>query len=107
MTTVRPLVIPAAAIVLAGLAPGAQARTRASVNRVWVKTPGPALQTAAVGMVPDRVLPVQAMAPLPVVARTSPGEAAVPGGHHPVAAELTGAVATGRPAIPTARGPPD
>ena len=106
MTTVRPLVIPAAAIMLAGIAPGAQARTRASVNRVWVKTPGPALQTAAAGTVPDRVLPVRQATTLPVVARTSPVEIAVPGDHHPAAAELTGTAAAGRPAIATARGPP-
>ena len=106
MTSLRPMVIPAAAIFLAAITPSADARTRGPVTGVWVTTPGPALQTAAVGKVSDRVLPVQAMAPLPVVARTSPGESAVPGGHHPVAAELTGAAATGRPAIPTARGPP-
>jgi hypothetical protein len=106
MTSLRPMVIPAAAIFLAAITPSADARTRGQVNGVWVKTPGPALQTAAAGKVPDRVLPVQAMAPLPFFVGTSPGESAVPGGHHPVAAELTGAAATGRPAIPTARGPP-
>jgi hypothetical protein len=106
MTSLRPLVIPAAAIFLAAITPSADARTRRPVIRVWVKTPGPALQTAAVGKAPARVLPGHAVTPLPVAAMASPGEAAVPGGHHPAAAELTGTAAAGRPAIPTARGPP-
>ena len=106
MTSLRPMVIPAAAIFLAAITPSADARTRGQVNDVWVKTPGPALQTAAVGTVPDRVLPVRQATTLPVAARTSPVEIAVPGGHHPAAAELTGTAAAGRPAIPTARGPP-
>src|ERR1044071_7653176 len=106
MTAVRPLVIPAAAIMLAAITPGAQARTRTSVNRVWVKTPGPALQTAAFGTVPDRVLPVRQATTLPVAARTSPVYRAGPGGPPPAAAELTAPAAAGRPAIATARGPP-
>jgi hypothetical protein len=99
-------VIPAAAIMLAAITPSADARVRRSVTPVWVPTPGPALQTAAVGTAPDRVLPVHAVTPLPVAAVTSPGGAAVPGGHHPAAAALTGTAAAGRPATPTARGPP-
>jgi hypothetical protein len=107
MTALRPLVIPAAAIMLAAITPGAEARTRRPVDPVWVPTPGPALQTAAGGKAPARVLPVHAVAPLPVAARMTSGEAAVPGGHHPAAAELTGAAAAGRPATATARGPPN
>src|ERR1044072_3888604 len=107
MTAVRPLVIPAAAIMLAAITPGAQARTRTSVNRVWVTTPGPALQTAAFGTVPERVLPVRHATTLPVAARTSPVETAVPGGHHPAAAELTGTAARARPPpATTLRRPP-
>jgi hypothetical protein len=106
MTSLRPLVIPAAAIMLAAITPGADARTRKAVTRVWVATPGPALQTAAVGMAPARALPVRPATTLPVAARTTPGESAVPGGHHPAAAELTGTAAAGRTATATARGPP-
>jgi hypothetical protein len=106
MTVLRPLVIPAAAIMLAAITPSADARTRRSVDPVWAPTPGPTLQTAAVGKAPVRALPVHAVAPLPVAARATPGEAAVPGGHYPAAAELTGTAAAGRPATATARGPP-
>ena len=35
-----------------------------------------------------------------------PNATAVPGGYHPAAAGLTGSAAAGRPATPTARGPP-
>src|SRR5215216_6790175 len=106
MTALRPLVIPAAAIALAAVTPSADARTRGSVGDVWVTSPRPALTTAASGQPPARVLPVHAATPLPVVARATPGEAAVPGGCYPAAAELTGAAAAGRPTTATARGPP-
>jgi hypothetical protein len=106
MTGLRPLVIPAAAIALATVTPSAEARTRGSVGDVWVTSPRPALQTAVGGRQPVHALPVHAATPLPVAARATPGEVAVPGGCYPAAAELTGAAAAGRPTIATARGPP-
>jgi hypothetical protein len=106
MTSLRPLVIPAAAIMLVAVTPSAEARTRRPVTDVWVvPSPRPALQTAA-GPESARVLPVNAATTLPVVARAIPGEIAVPGGCYPAAAEVTGTAAAGRPATPTARGPP-
>jgi hypothetical protein len=106
MTSLRPLVIPATVIVLAAGAPSADARTRTEVSGVWATSPGPALQTAVGAESDARVTPVRAVTPLPVAARVTPGGTAVPGGCYPVAAELTGAAAAGRPALAVARGPP-
>src|SRR5829696_949169 len=106
MTSLRPLVIPAAAIALVAVAPSADARTRRPVTSVWVTSPGPALPTVAGDESDARALPVHAATTLPVVARMSSGATAVPGGGYPAAAEPTGTAAAGRPATPTARGPP-
>src|ERR1044072_3061290 len=108
MTAVRPLVIPAAAIMLAAITPGAQARTRTAVNRVWVTTPGPALQTAAVGTVPDRVLPVRPATTLPLAPPPPPPATAggtPPAGPPPPRARPPPRAppAPGRPATATAR----
>jgi len=106
MTSLRPLVIPAAALALTAVAPSADARPRRAVKSVWVSSPGPALPTVAGDENDARVLPLHAATTLPVVARTSPGGTAVPGGYHTAAAEPTGTVAAGRPATANARGPP-
>jgi hypothetical protein len=106
MTSLRPLVIPATALVLVAATSSADARTRRPVKSVWATSPGPALQTAVGAESGTRALPVQPATTLPVVARTVPGGTAVPGGCYPAAAETTGSAAAGRPATATARGPP-
>jgi hypothetical protein len=107
MTVLRPLAVPAAAIVLVTVTPSADARPRRPVDDVWATSPQPTLQTAVSGRkAPTRVLPVHTATTLPVVVRATPGEAAVPGGCYPAAVELTGAAAAGRPITATARGPP-
>jgi hypothetical protein len=106
MTSLRPLVIPAAALALAAVAPSAEARPRRPVTSVWVSSPGPALPTAVGDESDAHVLPVQAATTLPVAVRTSAEGTAVPGGGYPAAAGLTGTAAAGRPATATARGPP-
>jgi hypothetical protein len=107
MASLRPLVIPAAALALAAVAPSADARTRRPVKAVWVTAPGPALQAAAGTSVLARVVPAQPAIPLPLAGWVTPGEqAAVPGGQQSAAAVLTGTAAAGRPTSPTARGPP-
>jgi hypothetical protein len=107
MTSLRPLVIPAAALALAAVAPSAQARPRKTVTSVWVSSPGPALPTVVGDESDAHALPVLAATTLPVVARISAEGIAVPGGCYPAAAEPTGTAAAGRPTIATARGPPD
>ena len=98
MTSLRPLVIPAAALALTAVVPSADARTREEVKGVWVTSPGPALSTV-VGDESDAHAPsVHAATTLPVAARTFPGGTAVPGGCYPAAAGLTGTAAAGRPA---------
>jgi hypothetical protein len=106
MTSLRPLVLPAAALALAAVAPSAEAHQRRSVRSVWVTSPGPALPTAVGDESDAHALPVQAATTLPVAARVSVEGVAVPGGYHPAAAGLTGTAAAGRPATATARGPP-
>jgi hypothetical protein len=107
MTRLRPLVIPAAVLLLAAGAPSADARTRGPVRNVWVTAPGPALPTVAGMDLPFRALPAQAAIPLPLAVRVTPGEeAAVPGGRQPAAAGLTGTAVAGRRSPATARGPP-
>ena len=106
MTSMRPLVIPAAALALAAVAPSADARPRRAVKSVWVSSPGPALPTVVGDESDARALPFHAATTLPVVARTPAGGTAVPGGLYPAAADPTGTAAAGRPAIANARGPP-
>jgi hypothetical protein len=106
MTSLRPLVIPAAALALAAVAPSAEAQTRRPVRSVWVTSPGPALPTAVGDESDAHALPVHAATTLPVAARTAVEGSAVPGGSYPAAAGLTGTAAAGRPAGATARGPP-
>jgi hypothetical protein len=106
MTSLRPLVIPAAALALAAVAPSAEAQPRRSVRSVWVTSPGPALPTVVGDESDARALPVHAATTLPVAARTSAEGTAVPGGCYSAAAGLTGTAAAGRPATATARGPP-
>jgi hypothetical protein len=106
MTPLRPLVIPAAAILLATGASSAEARTRRPVDSVWATSLQPAHQTAVSGKAPARALPVHVAKSLPLATRVTPGETAVPGGCYPAAAKLTGAAAAGRPTTATARGPP-
>jgi hypothetical protein len=106
MTSLRPLVIPAAALALAAVAPSAEARPRSEVTSVWVSSPGPALQTAVGEESDAHALPVDAATTLPVAVRTSAEGTAVPGGCYPAAVGLTGTAAAGRPATATARGPP-
>src|SRR4051794_13196939 len=98
MTSLRPLVIPAAALALTAVVPSADARPRKVVSSVWVTSPGPALPTVVGDESDARALPVQAATTLPVVARTLPGGTAVPGGCYPAAAAPTGTAAAGRPA---------
>ena len=108
MTRLRPLVIPAAAVLLAALAPSAASADARSVSDVWVNAPGPALSDGRGADVPDRAVPAQPAIPLPLAGWVTPGEdAAVPGGRQPAAAGLTGTAAAGRPTIATARGPPN
>ena len=108
MTRLRPLVIPAAAVLLvAGGSQSAEARTRGQVRNVWVSAPGPALPTVAGTELTVRAVPAQAAIPLPLAAWVTPREeTTVPGGRQPAAAGLTGTAAAGRPSSATARGPP-
>jgi hypothetical protein len=109
MTRLRPLVIPAAAIVLATGAPSANAQPRRPVYppNLWAAIPPRPATPAAVRVgIPTRATPVRAAQPLPLAVRTAPGEAAVPNGRHAAAAASTDAAAAGRPLAPTARGPP-
>ena len=106
MTSMRPLVIPAAALALAAVAPSAQARPRKVVRSVWVSSPGPALPTVVGDESDAHALPIPAATTLPVAARTPAEGTAVPGGCYPAAAGFTGTAAAGRPATATARGPP-
>jgi hypothetical protein len=106
MTSMRPLVIPAAALALAAVAPSAQARPRKVVTSVWVSSPGPALPTVVGDESDAHALSVQAATTLPVAARALPEGTAVPGGCYSAAAAFTGTAAAGRPTTATARGPP-
>jgi hypothetical protein len=106
MTSLRPLVIPAAALALTAVAPSAEARPRRPVESVWVTSPGPALPTAVGDESDAHALPVQAATTLPVAARTAVEGVAVLGGTPPAAAGPPGTAAAGRPATASARGPP-
>jgi len=109
MTVLRPLVIPAAAVVLAAGAQSANAQPRRPVYppTLWAATP-PRLATpvAAHAGNPTRASPVRAAQPLPHAVRTAPSEAAVPEGRHPAAAAPKDAAAAGRSIAASARGPP-
>ena len=113
MTALRPLVIPAAAVVLAAGAPSANAQPRRPVYPPDLRAATPPRPAGWAGIpvpvragIPTRVTPVRAAQPLPHAVRTAPGEAAVPNGRHAAAAAPAGVVAAGRPLAATARGPP-
>ena len=110
MTSLRPLVIPAAAVVLAAGSPSANAQPRRPVYppNLWAATPPPqpAKSAAVRAGIPTRVTPVRAAQPLPHAVRTAPGEAAVPDGRHTAAAAPADVAAAGRPVTAIARGPP-
>ena len=109
MTSLRPLVIPAAAVVLAAGASSANAQPRRPVYppTLWAATPPRPTTPAAVRVgIPTRATPVRAAQPLPHAVRTAPGEAAVPDGRHAAAAAPADVAAVGRPLVASARGPP-
>jgi hypothetical protein len=109
MTSLRPLVIPAAAFVLAAGAPSANAHTRRPVYLPAPRAATPPRAASSVAeraVIPTRATPVRAAKLLPLAVRAAPGTAAVPGDRYPVAAASTGAAATGRPIPASARGPP-
>ena len=109
MARLRPLVIPAAAVVLVAGAPSAIAHPRRPVYppTLWAATPPrPATPAAVSAGIPTRVTPVRAAQPLPHAVRATPGEAAVPDGRHAAAAAPKDAAAAGRPIAASARGPP-
>jgi hypothetical protein len=110
MTRLRPLVVPATAFALAAAVPGAasaQPRRPVHLPTVRALTPGLASPAAARADTLMGATPVRAaMSPLPVAALPPPGEAAVPGGRHAVAAVPAGAAAAGPPVLAVARGPP-
>jgi hypothetical protein len=109
MTSLRPLVIPAAAVVLAAGVPSANAHPRRPVypSPRWAATPPRPTSPAAVRAgIPTRATPVRAAQALPHAVRTAPGEAAVPTGRHGSAAPPTDAAAATGPITASARGPP-
>jgi hypothetical protein len=113
MTSLRPLVIPAAAVVLAAGAPSANAQPRRPVYppALWAATsPRPAWRAGTPvpvrAGIPTRATPVRTARLLPHAVRTAPGEAAVPGGRHAAAVAPTDAAAAGGPIAASARGPP-
>jgi hypothetical protein len=109
MTSLRPLVIPAAAVVLAVGAQSANAQSRRPVYppALWAANPPrPASPAAVRAGIPARVAPVRAAQPLPYVVRMAPDEAAVPEGRHAAAAAPSDAAAAGGRIAASARGPP-
>jgi hypothetical protein len=107
MTYLRPLVIPATAVVLAAGTPSATAQPRRPVylpaKRAAIRPASPVAVRAAI---PTRASPVRAAKLLPLAVRTAPGTAAVQGARHPATAAPLDAAATGRPTPASARGPP-
>jgi len=119
MTSLRPLAIPAAAVVLAAGTPSANAQPRRPVYppALWAAipaTPATPPRPAARACIPipvradtpTRATPVRTAQPLPHAVRTAPGEAGVPDARHAVAATPAAAAAAGRPIAASARGPP-
>ena len=109
MTSLRPLVIPAAAVVLAAGTPSANAQPRRPVYSPapWAATPPRSTSPVAVRAgIPTRATPVRAAQHLPLAVRTAPGEPAVPDGRQAAAAAPTGAAAAGPSISASARGPP-
>jgi hypothetical protein len=110
MTSLRPLVIPAAAVVLAAAAPSATAQPRRPVYSPapWAAIPPPLPTTPGPvrAVIPSRATSVRAVKLLPLAARTAPGDAAPPGDPYVAATTSTGTAAAGRPIPASARGPP-
>ena len=108
MTRLRPLVIPAAALVLATAAPSAAAQQRRPVDlsNPWAASPQPSTLVAehADGIL--RAATVQPAASLPLAVVDSPGEATIPDGRFAVSEPPADVAAAGRPPLHTARGPP-
>ena len=108
MTRLRPLVIPAAAIVLATAAPSAAAQQRRQVdlNNPWAASPQPTYMVAehADGIL--RAAGVQQAKSLPFAVLGALGEAAVPDDRRAVPHPPADVAAPGRPILHSARGPP-
>jgi hypothetical protein len=109
MTRLRPLVIPATAVVLATGAPSAPAQPRRPVfpPAPWAASPlRLASRAAERAVIPTRATPVRTVTQLPLAVLTAPGEAAGAGGRQSAVAEPTGTATAGRPITASARGPP-
>ena len=108
MTRLRPLVIPAAALALATVTPGAAAEQRRQVDLSdpWAASPQPTTLVAehADGIL--RAATVQPAASLPLAVLDAPGEATIPDGRFAVSQPPADVAAAGRPPLHTARGPP-
>jgi hypothetical protein len=110
MTSLRPLVIPAAAVVLAAAAPSVNAQPRRPVYlpAPWAATPPPRPATPGPlrAVIPSRAAPVRAAKLLPLAVRTVPGETTDPGSPTAAAVTAADAAAAGGPIVASARGPP-
>ena len=108
MTRLRPLVIPAAALVLATAAPSAAAQQRRPVDlsNPWAASPQPSTLVAehADGIL--RAAAVQPATSLPLAVLDTAGEVAIPDGRFAVSEPPATVAAAGRPTPQTARGPP-
>jgi hypothetical protein len=106
MTRLRPVVVPVAALALATAAPSALAQQR---RPVVDRADSPSAQSLAAQLadLPTQTPQVQpATTSLPLAVLATASEAAAPDDRYASAPSPAGAGAAGRPAAPTARGPP-
>lgn len=105
MTRLRPVVVPVAALALATAAPSAVAQPR---RQVWQRADSPSAHVLAAQLadLPVRAGHTQPANSLPLADLTTASVAAAPDDWYAPAPSPAGAGATGRPTVPTARGPP-
>src|SRR4051794_9661361 len=106
MTRLRPVVVPVTALVLATAAPSAIAQPR---RQVWQRADSPSAHVLAAQLadLPARAgLNTTAATSLPPAVLATASQTAAPDDRYAPAPPPPGAGATGRPTVPTARGPP-
>jgi hypothetical protein len=108
MARLRPVVIPAAVVVLAATATSADARARRPVllPTLWVATHEPALSATEHAGDHSYVIAGELTALAPLAGLEPADEATAPGGLHAASAAPPTTAAAGRTVTATARGPP-
>ena len=105
MTRLRPVVVPVAALALATAAPSATAQPRRPVTD-WAAPPSAQALAAQLADLPPRAAIVRTATSLPNAVLAPPEEAALRDGRRALAESPASALASGRPTLSRARGPP-